>query len=118
MVSPLKLLAALAVRGAVVGAVAMFAGSCAGSSWLPKATDALASHAPGSNVEKLAEGRRLYVARCSGCHNLPLPASQTAEEWASEMDDMGQRAKLGPEQQAAVVAYLQAVVRSQPQPTE
>jgi hypothetical protein len=79
---------------------------------LPPASEQLAALSPGSGVEQLAEGRQMYVMRCSGCHNLPLPDVHTADGWVDELDDMGKRASLSPEQSQAVLAYLQAVVRS------
>jgi hypothetical protein len=51
--------------------------------------------------------------RCSGCHNLPLPEVHTADGWVDEVEDMGKRANLSPEQSEEVLAYLQAAVRLQ-----
>lgn len=93
---------------------ALLLGACAGSVHLPEPTEALARHVPGTTLAELTEGRRLFVARCSGCHNLPSPRSHRADEWAAEVAEMGKRAKLSEAQQGLVTRYLQAVAREGP----
>jgi len=63
---------------------------------------------PGTTVEDLAHGRALYVDRCSGCHNLHLPAEHSPEEWKGYVAYMVADAKLSAEEQAQIVRYLAA----------
>jgi mono/diheme cytochrome c family protein len=63
---------------------------------------------PGTTVEDLAHGRALYVDKCSGCHNLHLPAEHAPGEWKGFVAYMVAEAKLTPEEQAEIVRYLAA----------
>lgn len=87
------------------------AAACVGQ--VPQPTDAhvaaAAAQWPGTTRATLVEGRRLYVLRCSGCHSLVLPGSQAPGSWPSAVDEMADRARLTPEQAAAVTRYLVAV---------
>jgi mono/diheme cytochrome c family protein len=59
-------------------------------------------------VEDLAQGRALYVEKCSGCHNLHLPAEYSPEEWKSYVAYMVAEAKITPAEQAAIARFLAA----------
>jgi len=63
---------------------------------------------PGTTVQDLAHGRALYVDKCSGCHNLHLPAEHTPEEWKGYVAYMTADAKITPEEQRAIARYLAA----------
>ena len=63
---------------------------------------------PGTTVEDLAQGRALYVDKCSGCHNLHLPAEYPPEEWKSYVAYMVAEAKITPEEEAAIARFLAA----------
>lgn len=65
---------------------------------------------PGTTEENLARGRRLYVARCGGCHNLYLPGSVAAPRWPDVMNEMAPLSKLSPDEQEEILRYLMAVV--------
>jgi cytochrome c5 len=64
---------------------------------------------PGTTLEDLERGRRLYVRRCAGCHVLPLPATRAPEDWPRLVDEMAARARLGAEERSDVVRFLVAV---------
>jgi hypothetical protein len=64
---------------------------------------------PGTTLEDLERGRRLYVRRCSGCHVLPLPETRAFEDWPRVVDEMAVRARLGAEERSDVVRFLVAV---------
>lgn len=84
---------------------------CAGQ--VPQPTDAHAAAAavqwPGTTRATLAQGRRLYVDRCSGCHSLVVPGAQPARSWPSAVDEMADRARLSPREADFVIRYLVAV---------
>lgn len=63
---------------------------------------------PGTTVQDLAQGRALYVDKCSGCHNLHLPAEHTPEEWKGYVAYMTADAKITPGEQRAIARYLAA----------
>jgi hypothetical protein len=63
---------------------------------------------PGTAVEDLARGRALYVDKCSGCHNLHLPAEHSPDEWKGYVAYMVADAKITPEEQAQIVRFLAA----------
>jgi mono/diheme cytochrome c family protein len=72
---------------------------CSQSLYLPASADA-------AQQEKLLNGRKLYVARCSGCHNLHFPKEYTAEQWKSNLDEMQVKAKISDEQKQLILEYL------------
>ena len=76
---------------------------------LPQDVDVLAGQWPGTTTEDLERGRRLYVRRCSGCHNLILPRAHPPEEWPRLVDDMADKARLRPGERDDVVRFLVAV---------
>jgi len=86
------------------------AAACSAALDHPTAEDAewAAREWPGTTVEDLAQGRALYVDKCSGCHNLHLPAEYSPEEWKSYVAYMVAEAKITPEEQAAIARYLAA----------
>jgi len=63
---------------------------------------------PGTTVQNLAAGRTLYVDKCSGCHNLHMPAEHTPEEWKGYVAYMTSEAKITPEEAQAISRYLAA----------
>jgi hypothetical protein len=94
------------VAVAIAAAIALAAG-CA--SPLPPVTPRLlAAFAPeeGVTLDDLAAGRRLYVAKCGGCHGLYPPAHGRAEQWRAWLADMRERAKLDARGERSVLAYL------------
>jgi hypothetical protein len=64
---------------------------------------------PGTTLEELAQGRALYVDKCSGCHNLHVPAEHTPEEWKGYVAYMTADAKITPEEAKEIARYLAAV---------
>jgi mono/diheme cytochrome c family protein len=76
---------------------------------LPQDAVALAPQWPGTTLEDLDRGRRLYVRRCSGCHTLILPEAHPPGEWPGLVDDMTAKARLRPAERDDVVRFLVAV---------
>ena len=63
---------------------------------------------PGTTVQDLATGRALYVDKCSGCHNLHLPAEHTPEEWKGYVAYMTADAKITQQEAKEIARYLAA----------
>lgn len=86
-------------------------GACASA--VPAPTEAQATRAqsryPGVTVDGLTKGRALFVARCSTCHSLPVPASRPAAAWPSEVSRMAAHARLDEAERALVEAYVVSV---------
>ena len=61
---------------------------------------------PETTLEDLEHGRALYVEKCAGCHNLPLPASYSPDEWEGYVAYMTADAKLSPDEQVAITRFL------------
>lgn len=57
---------------------------------------------------RLAEGRGLYVAKCSGCHPLHPPSEGDAEFWEEHVVDMAGRARISDEESGLILRYLEA----------
>lgn len=84
--------------------------ACGGGSAVPRPVDAHVTIArkdyPEADRAMLERGRSLFVERCSGCHSLPPPASRHRETWPAVVSKMAARAKIDPDGERAVSAYL------------
>jgi mono/diheme cytochrome c family protein len=56
--------------------------------------------------ESLLAGRKLYVSRCSNCHNLHLPNEFTPEAWKKQVDVMQVRAGISNDEKTLILNYL------------
>lgn len=63
-------------------------------------------------LEDLQQGRTLLMAKCGGCHNVPVPQEHTVADWPKKLDDMSARAGLTPVQHDLIELYL--VVKAHP----
>jgi hypothetical protein len=66
----------------------------------------------GTSQAALTGGRRLYIASCTGCHDLYATTAYTRAEWAQTVEDMGRRAKLDAAQRSSLLRYLTANARN------
>jgi|SRR4051794_22389166 hypothetical protein len=57
-------------------------------------------------------GRQVYIAKCARCHKLYDPKRYNDEEWRTWMGKMSRKAKLTPEQEQQVSAYVAEFLRS------
>ncbi len=89
-------------------AAGLLAWSCAAALRHPTSQDAAAASVrrPGTSLQDLERGRRLYVRRCAGCHTLVLPQAYGADDWPALVDAMAERARLDPGQKADVTRFL------------
>ena len=69
----------------------------------PALLTAAKSRAP---LAPLQEGRQLYTARCTECHDLELLDSRSPTGWEKAVASMAGRAHLSDAQQARIVEYL------------
>ena len=73
--------------------------SCTQSLYMPVVSDAV-------RQEHLMQGRKLYVDRCSGCHNLHFPNEYTEQQWKMQLEEMQVKAKITDEQKELILDYL------------
>lgn len=74
--------------------------SCSPSLYKPNESDA-------ELQSSLMQGRKLYVAHCSNCHNLHLPKEFTAEVWNMQVNKMQERAGVNDSEKQLILRYLQ-----------
>jgi len=86
--------------------------ACAAALRHPTQRDAtaVADRWPGTTVDDLERGRRLYVRRCSGCHTLVLPEAHSVAQWPWRVDRMAEKARLGGDERDAIVRFLVATL--------
>ncbi|OGV71495.1 MAG: hypothetical protein A3K19_31285 [Lentisphaerae bacterium RIFOXYB12_FULL_65_16] len=58
--------------------------------------------------QRLAEGRRVYLESCTGCHSLQAVDELSAEKWDAVLPGMAKKAKLDPESAAKLSDYIMA----------
>jgi hypothetical protein len=63
--------------------------------------------APSLSDEQVQAARALYIAKCTGCHKFYPPANYGQKDWDTWMRKMSRKARLQPEQEAALRAYLE-----------
>lgn len=78
--------------------------SCVSALYVPTQKDAVSQN---TSLEKLQQGRGLYIKQCGSCHNLYLPSSYTSKAWKPIMDRMQKRAHIDDSQKELIMAYLQ-----------
>jgi mono/diheme cytochrome c family protein len=61
---------------------------------------------PGSDLAELQAGRKLYVSKCGGCHNLILPEKFTAVQWPAHVESMEKRSNITPDEIRLIIKYL------------
>lgn len=61
-----------------------------------------------ANASLLTEGRRIYLRRCTACHSPEPVNGYTFAEWKVEVADMREDAKLKPDEERKLLAYLRA----------
>jgi hypothetical protein len=84
-------------------AVALVLGACVGA---PPAVTPDAAARAHTTVAELERGRTLLVARCGGCHRVPVPADHTARDWPVKLDEMATRAGLHRDERTLLERYL------------
>jgi hypothetical protein len=59
-----------------------------------------------NRTTKFAEGRNLYVSKCTSCHKAYEPELHTTLEWKTILDEMGRKAKLSTQEKETILRYL------------
>ena len=86
--------------------------SCELTNYVPPVTQQMAasnSRRQDIDLNKLREGRTLFVHRCIECHTLPPLWHYTSKDWTEIVNSMSHRASLKPAERDAVIAYILAV---------
>jgi hypothetical protein len=102
------------IAGALLaaGLMALVSG-CAGTKAVPvptvKHVQYASSNGYATTLPALNQGRKLYITRCSSCHNLKAPASLSAAEWPDMVERMATNAELNDVQKRAITQYLVAI---------
>ena len=73
---------------------------------------ACASALPPASGRETEAGRALYADKCVGCHRLYRPDRVTAGKWPALLEKMAAKAKLTPEEEQAVLAYVLSAATS------
>ena len=96
------------VKVVLVGLLLALAAGCAARVPPPTQADALRASAqwPGTTLDALVRGYRLYLERCSACHALELPRTQVPEAWPRIVGEMAERSRLDVGEVAQVIRYL------------
>lgn len=68
----------------------------------------------GAGVATLARGRKIYTTSCTECHVARPIAQRSVEQWRLILGVMAPRARLKPDDRAAVEAYLVAARAAAP----
>ena len=76
---------------------------CIGSLYMPTESDAVLFN---TNLDTLKAGRKLYVKKCSSCHNLYLPTKYNNQEWIGIMEKMQVKAKIDSSQKELINKFL------------
>jgi cytochrome c1 len=77
---------------------------------MPTQIDALSRNI---SLEKLQQGRRLYMNTCTSSHNLHLPSEFTKKYWEPLLNKMQKRAKINDAQKEQIAAYLETNSKKQ-----
>jgi len=86
--------------------------SCESTNYVPPVTATMASgnsRRQDVDLDKLRQGRALFVHRCIECHTLPVLWHYTPKDWTEIVNNMSHRASLKTAERDAVIAYILAV---------
>jgi mono/diheme cytochrome c family protein len=89
----------------VLIAFAWFA--CVTINALPEPSESDLVHAPeGATMESLRAGRKLYEAKCGGCHRLFAPGERASTQWPAIVKSMQGLFDLSEEESRFILEYL------------
>lgn len=99
-------------RGAAAIVTLALSGAACGTA-VPRVDAGMAAHA-GLPQQQLTEGRRLYIASCTGCHELYPVNTHDAAGWADTLLTMGPKARLNVMAHQRIASYLSAATMYTP----
>lgn len=92
---------------------ALLFNGCAGPGLFPAPTAKNVAyaerHGQVTTLPTLKVGRKLYISRCSSCHDLKAPEFLAPEEWPDMVRRMADDAEITPDQERAIIHYLVSV---------
>ncbi|MEW5799446.1 MAG: cytochrome c [Bacteroidota bacterium] len=80
--------------------------SCASSLPIPRQEDLKQDRYNTLALDELRDGRALYVAKCSGCHSLYMPAQYSSSGWDTILTAMSPKAKITNDEAVRIRTYL------------
>ena len=101
----------LSAQALLFSATLVLAGCANLETTAPPVTPLLVSRGH-ADASTLASGRNIYLTKCVSCH-APASVAGHAGKWPRIIADMALRAKLAPDQERAVLAYVLAAERAQ-----
>ncbi len=99
----------MSAQGILFSAVLLLAGCANLETAAPPITPMLVARGH-ADASTLGAGRSLYLTKCASCH-APVTVLEHAGKWPGIIREMAPRAKLAPEQERAVLAYVLAAER-------
>lgn len=95
-------------KGSLLPMLAVVVAGCVASLPEPGRRDVALAAAkwPGTTLGQLKAGRGAYVKRCSGCHQLYLPASREPDAWPGIVGDMTAERGVPREEVVLIERYL------------
>ena len=66
------------------------------------------NHWPGTTLDNLSDGYKIYSDKCVDCHDAKLPQDFSIDEWNTIMPKMGRKAHLDSLQYKSVYHYILA----------
>lgn len=79
-------------------------GGCGAALYTPTPSDVT----EGTTLDRLHEGRALYVNKCGSCHMLKLPSEHSPTVWRENLDEMQTRARITDAEKELMFEYLAA----------
>jgi len=83
-------------------------GGCSAALYTPTPSDVT----EGTTLDRLLQGRVLYVAKCGSCHMLKLPSEHSPAVWQENLDEMQIRARITDAEKELMFEYLAAGSKS------
>jgi len=87
------------MKNFIIAFITLVVYGCSPSLYKPNVADAKVQ-------ESLLNGRKIYVARCSNCHNLHLPKEFSSDVWKKQLDLMQVRAGISDDEKKLILDYL------------
>ena len=81
---------------------AIFVASCSSALYKPLPEN----YSSVEEYQMMADGRKAYVTKCSGCHLLYLPHQYNEKTWRHNMDEMQERSNVTDKEKALILKYL------------
>ncbi len=95
---------AMRLRAALLSAILLLAGCVVA----PPVTPAMLATTRGASADALNRGRDLYGGRCTNCHSADPIHKYSLSRWREITEEMAPKAKLRPDEKAALLAYIEA----------